>query len=128
MLAHVNDLFLLTLSGAALPGAKLLRVFSTPIMLNKLHLGDNLEILDSLPDNSIDAIITDSPYGLGKEPDAVKCLQDWVDHGYHDIKGKGFMGKHWDAFVPQPILWKKCFRVLKPGKHLLSFFGTRTYD
>lgn len=128
MLAHVNDLFLLTLSGAALPGAKLLRVFSTPIMLNKLHLGDNLEILDSLPDNSIDAIITDSPYGLGKEPDAVKCLQDWIDHGYHDIKGKGFMGKHWDAFVPQPILWKKCFRVLKPGGHLLSFFGTRTYD
>lgn len=84
--------------------------------------------VSQLPENSVDAIITDSPYGLGKEPDAVKCLQDWIDHGYHEIKGSGFMGKSWDAFVPQPRLWKECFRVLKPGGHLLSFFGTRTYD
>lgn len=98
------------------------------MQLNKLYLGDNLEVIKTFPDNSIDAIITDSPYGLGKEPDAIKCLQDWIDHGYHDIKGSGFMGKHWDAFVPQPVLWKECFRVLKPGGHLLSFFGTRTYD
>lgn len=96
--------------------------------LNYLYLGDNLEVIKTFPDNSVDAIITDSPYGLGKEPDAVKCLQDWIDHGYHDVKGSGFMGKPWDAFVPQPILWKECFRVLKPGGHLLSFFGTRTYD
>lgn len=95
---------------------------------NVIHLGNNLDILDSLPDNSIDSIITDSPYGLGKEPDAVRCLQDWIDHDYHEIKGAGFMGKAWDAFVPQPIVWKKCYRVLKPGGHLLSFFGTRTYD
>lgn len=96
--------------------------------MNKLIQGDNLEVLKGFADNSVDAIITDSPYGLGKEPDAVKCLQDWIDHGYHDIKGKGFMGKTWDAFVPQPVLWKECYRVLKPGGHLLSFFGTRTYD
>ena len=38
------------------------------------------------------------------------------------------MGKDWDAFVPQPALWKECFRVLKPGGYLLSFFGTRIYD
>lgn len=96
--------------------------------MNKLIFGDNTETLKSLPANSVDAVITDSPYGLGKEPDAVKCLQDWIDHGYHEIKGAGFMGKHWDAFVPQPLLWKECFRVLKPGGYLLSFFGTRTYD
>lgn len=98
------------------------------MQINHLYLGDNLEVIKTFPDNSVDAIITDSPYGLGKEPDAVKCLQDWIDHGYHDVKGSGFMGKTWDAFVPQPILWKECFRVLKPGGHLLSFFGTRTYD
>lgn len=101
---------------------------SFTMQINHLYLGDNLEVIKTFPDNSVDAVITDSPYGLGKEPDAVKCLQDWIDHGYHDVKGSGFMGKTWDAFVPQPILWKECFRVLKPGGHLLSFFGTRTYD
>lgn len=90
--------------------------------------GNNIEVLKTFDDNCADAIITDSPYGLGKEPNAIKCLQDWIDHGYHEVKGKGFMGKTWDAFVPQPVLWKECYRVLKPGGYLLSFFGTRTYD
>lgn len=90
--------------------------------------GDNLTLLKGLADNSVDSVVTDAPYGFGKEPDAVKLLQDWIDHGYHEIKGKGFMGNNWDAFVPQPILWKEIFRVLKPGGYLLCFFGTRTYD
>jgi len=38
------------------------------------------------------------------------------------------MGKEWDAFVPQPIFWKEVFRTLKHGGHVVSFFGTRTYD
>lgn len=91
-------------------------------------LTDNYEWLKNRPDNSIDSIVTDSPYGLGKEPDPVAVLRDWLDQGYHEITGKGFMGKKWDAFVPQPILWKEVYRVLKPGGYLLSFFGTRTYD
>ncbi len=94
----------------------------------EIHHGDNLEWLRSQPDNSIDSFVTDPPYGLGKEPDMVKCLQDWIDHGYHEIGGKGFMGKTWDAFVPQPIFWREVFRVLKPGGHVVSFGGTRTYD
>jgi len=92
-----------------------------------LH-GNNIELLKQFPDNYFASIVTDSPYGLGKEPNAVKCLSDWLEKGYHEVKGKGFMGNNWDAFVPQPILWKECFRVLKPGGYLLSFFGTRTYD
>lgn len=95
---------------------------------NTTHLSDNIELIKKLPDSSVDAIITDSPYGLGKEPNAAELVKAWIDHGYLEIKGKGFMGRSWDAFVPQPILWKECFRVLKPGGHLLSFFGTRTYD
>lgn len=90
--------------------------------------GDALFELSLLPDNSVDSVVTDPPYGLGKEPDAVRLLQDWIDHGYHEITGRGFMGKEWDAFVPQPLLWKEVYRVLKPGGHVLSFFGTRTYD
>jgi site-specific DNA-methyltransferase (adenine-specific) len=37
------------------------------------------------------------------------------------------MNKHWDYEVPKVELWKECLRVLKPGGHLLSFAGTRTY-
>lgn len=95
----------------------------------KLLLGNNLELLRELPDNSVDAIVTDPPYGLGKEPDALAMLRDWMEHGHHDVKSKkGFMGKTWDNFVPQPAQWKECLRVLKPGGHVLAFAGTRTQD
>jgi DNA modification methylase len=94
----------------------------------KLLLGDCLEVLRGMPDNSVDAIVTDPPYGLGKEPDALKMLTDWIETGHHEVKGRGFMGKEWDAFVPQPRVWHECLRVLKPGGHLLAFAGTRTQD
>jgi site-specific DNA-methyltransferase (adenine-specific) len=55
-------------------------------------------------------------------------MKDWIEKGYHEISGSGFMGKEWDAFVPQPIFWKEVFRVLKPGGHVLAFYGSRTYD
>jgi site-specific DNA-methyltransferase (adenine-specific) len=90
--------------------------------------GDNIELLKNYPDNYFDAVVTDPPYGLGKEPNAQELMKDWVEKGYHEISGTGFMGKEWDAFIPQPIFWKEVFRVLKHGGHVLSFFGTRTYD
>ena len=68
-----------------------------------LRLGDCLEVLKTIPDNSIDAVITDPPYGLS------------------------FMGKKWDYDVPSVEVWVECLRVLKPGGHLLSFAGSRTY-
>lgn len=95
---------------------------------NKVYVGNNIDILKTFPDNSIDSIVTDPPYGLGKEPNATELLKDWLEHGYHEVKGKGFMGKEWDAFVPQPNFWKECYRVLKHGGYVLSFAGTRTYD
>ena len=67
-----------------------------------LHHGDCLEVLRSLPDCSIDSIVTDPPYGLS------------------------FMGKRWDYDVPSVEVWAECLRVLKPGGHLLAFAGTRT--
>jgi site-specific DNA-methyltransferase (adenine-specific) len=67
-----------------------------------LH-GDCLNKLKELEDNSVDAIVTDPPYGLS------------------------FMGKKWDYDVPSQEIWDECFRVLKQGGHLLSFSGSRTY-
>ena len=67
--------------------------------------GNNLNELPKLPDNSVDAIITDPPYELG------------------------FMGKTWDStgIAYNIQLWQQCLRVLKPGGHLLAFGGSRTY-
>jgi site-specific DNA-methyltransferase (adenine-specific) len=96
--------------------------------INNVYVGNNIEVLKTFPDNSIDSVVTDPPYGLGKEPNAIEVLQSWITKGYHEVKGKGFMGKEWDAFVPQPNFWKEIYRVLKPGGYVLSFAGTRTYD
>jgi DNA modification methylase len=100
-------------------------------MTYNLLKGNNLELLPTLADNSIDAIVTDPPYGLGNpDPDyIIKAIQLWASGDRSHIpEGKGFMGKSWDAFVPPPAVWDECFRVLKPGGHLLAFAGTRTYD
>lgn len=81
-----------------------------------------------LADNSIDAVVTDPPYGLSKQPDMNEVLRHWLNGDDYVHTGGGFMGKTWDSFVPGPSIWKEVFRVLKPGGHLLAFFGTRTYD
>ena len=67
-----------------------------------LHLGDCLEVMRTMPDASVDAVVCDPPYGLA------------------------FMGKRWDYDVPTTEVWAECLRVLKPGGHLLAFAGTRT--
>jgi DNA modification methylase len=72
-----------------------------------LHHGDCLDVLPTLPDNSVDAVVTDPPYNLS------------------------FMSKSWDAhgnkFQAWCRLWAaECLRILKPGGHLLAFGGTRT--
>lgn len=55
-----------------------------------------------MPENSVDSVVTDPPYGLK------------------------FMGKKWDYDVPPAEVWEECIRVLKPGGHLLAFSSTRT--
>lgn len=70
-----------------------------------VYSGNNLDILPTLPDNSVDSIVCDPPYELG------------------------FMGKTWDSsgIAYSVQLWQECLRVLKPGGHLLAFGGTRTW-
>ena len=73
--------------------------------MNKILQGNCLDVLKTLDDNSIDSIVTDPPCELG------------------------FMGKSWDStgIANSVEMWKEALRVLKPGGHLLSFSGTRTY-
>lgn len=70
-----------------------------------IHNGNSLEVLKTLEDKSIDSIVCDPPYELG------------------------FMNKKWDStgIAYNVELWKECFRVLKPGGHVLAFSGSRTY-
>ena len=67
-----------------------------------LH-GDCLDRLKEIEPNTIDAIVTDPPYGFG------------------------FMGKTWDASTPAREVFDECLAVLKPGGYLLAFGGARTY-
>ncbi len=70
---------------------------------NYIYHGDNIQVLRTLPDNSIDSVVTDPPYGLK------------------------ILGSRWDYDVPSIELWKECYRILKPGGYLLSFGSSRTY-
>lgn len=69
----------------------------------KLYHGNCLEVLPTLPAESIDSIVTDPPYGLN------------------------FMGKDWDHGIPGVHFWTEVLRVAKPGAYLLAFGGTRTF-
>jgi DNA modification methylase len=70
---------------------------------NRVIHGDCIDVMESIDAASVDAIVTDPPYGLG------------------------FMGKAWDELPPGVAWAEACLRVLKPGGHLLAFGGTRTY-
>ena len=71
----------------------------------RVFLGDCRDVLKTLPDNSVDSVVTDPPYELG------------------------FMGKKWDSsgIAYDVTVWEECLRVLKPGGHVLAFGGSRTW-
>lgn len=89
-------------------------------MTYQIHVGDCIEAMRAMPDNSVDAIVTDPPYGLtsARPSGRSKATEGAVM--------KGFMGLAWDGDVPSVEIWSECLRVLKPGGHLLAFAGTRT--
>lgn len=71
----------------------------------RLHLGDCLDILPTLPDASVDAVICDPPYEIS------------------------MMNRAWDStgIAYNVDVWRQCWRVLKPGGHLVAFGAPRTY-
>jgi DNA modification methylase len=90
--------------------------------------GDCLDVMKALPDDSIDGVITDCPYGLSKEPDITEVLTHWLAGDVYEHNGSGFMNKSWDSFIPGPEYWKELYRIMKPGAFALIFSGTRTWD
>jgi hypothetical protein len=97
-------------------------------MKYELHQGDCREVMATIADNSVDAIVTDPPYGLSTEPVIEEVLRHWLAGDDYTHTGGGFMGKKWDSFVPGPSIWRECYRVLKPGGYLCCFASTRTFD
>jgi site-specific DNA-methyltransferase (adenine-specific) len=81
-----------------------------------------------LEPESIDALVCDPPYGLGKPPPIDRVLSAWLAGDTFEVSGGGFMGRKWDAFVPGPHFWRLAYRAMKPGAHGVVFAGQRTID
>ena len=118
-----------------------------------LHHGDCLDVLRTLPDASVDSVVTDPPYGLefmGKDWDAPwkassvgrgvrvesERAAEMTERGKgHSTPGGPFLAARVDStrvagkpFQDWCEAWAtECLRVLKPGGHLLAFGGTRTW-
>lgn len=96
--------------------------------------GDSAVVIRGLPDDSVDAVVTDPPYALvsivkrfGK-PGATSAKSNGAS-GVYARASAGFMGQQWDtgAVAFSPEFWAEVLRVLKPGGHVLAFSATRTY-
>lgn len=72
-------------------------------MKHTIICSNNITALKEMPENSVDACITDPPYGM-------------------EIAGVG-----WDHDVPPVDTWKEVYRVLKPGAFVLSFCAPEFY-
>lgn len=100
-----------------------------------LYPGDCLDVLASLPENSIDSAVMDPPYHLtsiverfGKEGAAEAKAGD-TGTGAYKRASSGFMGKQWDGgdIAFQVATWEAVLRVLKPGGYILAFASTRGF-
>ena len=99
-----------------------------------VHHGDSREVLKSIPDASVDSVVTDPPYALVSivkrfGADGAAAAQSGGATGVYARASAGFMGQRWDtgetAF--DPAFWAEVLRVLKPGGWLVGFGGTRSH-
>ena len=98
-----------------------------------LYLGDCLQVLGKLPENSVDSVVVDPPYHLSSTvkrfgASGVAPAKFGKD-GAFLRQSTGFMGKKWDGgdIAFRKATWKKVLRVLKPGGYILAFSSSRTF-
>jgi len=116
---------------------------------NEIICGDNMEVMAEMPNDSIDTIITDPPYGLGfmgKDWDTFKDAKQTHGDGHYTTKtSEGRTIRHKKGFSSASAaglydhsrnaefqqwftLWaKEVLRIAKPGAMMLVFGGTRTF-
>lgn len=97
----------------------------------RIYNGDCRSVMASLPEDSVDSIVCDPPYGLTSNKQGgsgESSLNERSPAGRSRIgTGGGFMGQQWDSCVPGIEFWREAIRIAKPGAYLLAFGGTRTY-
>ena len=98
-----------------------------------LYAGDCLDVLASLPENSIDSVVTDPPYHL------TSIVKRFGGEGAAEAKAgatgafkrasAGFMGRTWDGgdIAFRVETWRAVLRVLKPGGYIIAFASTRGF-
>lgn len=95
-------------------------------MRNQVLHGDSAEVIKSFPDTSLDAVVSDPPYGLGTKEPTGEEIDAYLRGDAGLDTGGDFMGKSWS--LPSVALWREVYRALKPGAVLMAFAGTRTLD
>lgn len=100
-------------------------------MAYELINGDCIEVMSNMEDCSVDSIVTDPPYGLsfmGKDWDDPSKMVGQVEWGTPGTHTRGYVDVDMVKFQRWTEAWaKEAFRILKPGGHIISFAGSRTY-
>lgn len=98
-----------------------------------LYSGDCMEVLASLPENSVGSIVCDPPYHLHsivkRFAKTGRTESTKSKSGPHQRTATGFMGRTWDGgdIAFRVATWEACLRVLKPGGYILAFSSSRTF-
>lgn len=94
----------------------------------RLYQGDCLQVLQAIPSGTIDALISDPPYGLTSNINIFEMLAEFLKGNDYKINQPGFNGNIWDSVIPGPKTMSEVFRTMKPGAYAAVFSAKRTVD
>ncbi|WP_461209944.1 DNA-methyltransferase [Desulfocurvus sp. DL9XJH121] len=94
--------------------------------VGRILVGDALEVLRGLPEDSVHCVVTDPPYALTGGQNYRSASPNPKNRN-RVAPRTGFMGNAWDAEIPDVELWAAVLRVMKPGAHMVAFGAPRTF-